>query len=62
MRKSSTAPLTPSLIQAVAPSCQQWILGLKWAVVHVPWLYHAGVISSAGGTKLSSLMAKITEL
>lgn len=53
------APLTPFLIQAVAPSCQQWILGLKLAVMRVLWLHHGGVIDSAGGTKLFSFVAKI---
>lgn len=54
----SSAPLTPSLIQAVSPSCQQWILGLKLAAMHVLWLYHAGVISGADGTKLFLLLLK----
>lgn len=40
------------LIQAIAPSCQQWILGIKLAVMHVLWLYHA--CGRADGTKLFS--------
>lgn len=51
MWMGSPAPLTPSLTQAVVPSCQRWILRLKLAVMHLLWLYHAGVIGGTDRTK-----------
>lgn len=59
MWMGSPAPLTPSLNQAVDPSCQRQILRLKLAVMHLLWLYHAGVIGGADRTKFFSLVAKI---